>query len=543
MTHRHERQGSRRGPSRRRFIGLAATATAVPVAAFAVDKGLTAGPSDAKKVSDATKHTAAPPKRTVVSENSLPGDPNWGISNLGQPNDMLGYTGQASVLPGEPITLYASTTAPSFVVRAFRIGYYGGDNARLVWTSSTTTGRQQAQPAVSGGTNTVSCSWEPSMTISTDDWPEGSYLLRMDSETGPQRYAPVTVRSATTAGKTVIKNSTATWQAYNTYGGYDLYNGPGGTADYNDRSLAVSLDRPFDNNGAYYFTWHEQKFISLAEQLGMPLAYTTNMDIASDPDLLKGATALFCLGHDEYWSPPERTNVTTARDAGVNIAFMGANTMFRRTRLDSTTLGQNRLVICYKTSYTQDPMYGVNNALVTSDWREPPDPDPESSLTGTLYESNPANADFIVASPDSWVFANTGVQLGTSIPGLVGIEYDRVNPVYPVNRPIQVLSHSPLTCRGINSYSDAAYYTTPSGAGVFNSGTMRFVASMSGIYIYGVNKYTWAFTTQVATNLLQAFADGPAAAKYPANDNLESMQEWPGDPIAGNHNLWPPVVL
>jgi len=275
----------------------------------------------------------------------------------------------------------------------------------------------------------------------------------------------------------------------------------------------------------------------------MPLAYTTNMDIASDPTLLKGASALFCLGHDEYWSPPERTNVTAARDAGVNIAFMGANTMFRRTRLDSTSLGQNRLVICYKTSYEQDPMYGVNNALVTSDWREPPDPDPESSLTGTLYESNPTAANFIVASPDSWVFANTGVQLGTSIPGLVGIEYDRVNPVYPVNRPIQVLSHSPLTCRGINSYSDAAYYTTPGGAGVFNSGTMRFVASMNTITIYGVNQQTWAFTTQVCTNLLQAFDDGPAAAKYPANDNLDAMQEWPGDPIAGNHNLWPPVVL
>jgi hypothetical protein len=542
MPHRHESPRSRRGTSRRRFIGLAAAAAAVPAAAIAADKALASGPSDAKKVSDAAKRAAPKPKR-VVSENSLPGDPDWGISNLGGPNDMLGYAGQASVRPGQPITLYASTTAPSFVVRAFRIGYYGGDNARLVWTSSTTPGRQQPEPALIGATNTVSCSWEPSLTIPTDDWPEGSYLLRMDSETGPQRYAPVTVRSADTTGKTVIKNSTATWQAYNTYGGYDLYNGPGGTADYNNRSLAVSLDRPFDSNGAYYFTWHEQKFISLAEKLGMPLAYTTSMDIAADPQLLSGASALFCLGHDEYWSPPERANVTAARDAGVNIAFMGANTMFRRTRLDSTPLGADRLVICYKTSYMQDPMYGVDNAAVTSDWREPPDPDPESSLTGTLYESNPANASFVVASPDSWVFAGTGVQKGTNIPGLVGIEYDRVNPDYPVQRPIEVLSHSPLTCRGVNSYSDAAYYTTTSGAGVFNSGTMRFVASMSGIYIFGVNKDTWAFTTQVATNLLRAFANGPAASKYPANDNLDSMQEWAGDPIAAQHNLWPPVVL
>ena len=541
MTHRHERESSRRGPSRRRFIELAATATAIPAAGFAVDKALTANRSDAKKVSEAAKPTVLKPKR-IVSENSLQGDPNWQITNLGAWQAMMGYAGQASVLPGEPVTLYASTTAPSFVVRAFRIGYYGGDLARLVWTSSTVPGHQQPQNTVISSTNTVSTSWEPSLTIPTDDWPEGSYLLRMDSEDG-QRYVPVTVRSATTAGKTVIKNSTATWQAYNTWGGYDLYNGPGGTADYNNRSLAVSLDRPYDVNGAYYFTWHEQKLISLAEQLGMPLAYTTSMDIASDPNLLKGASALFCLGHDEYWSPPERASVTAARDAVLNVGFMGANTMFRRTRLDSTPLGQNRLVICYKTSYMEDPMYGVNNALVTSDWREPPDPDPESSLTGTLYEANPVDANFIVASPDSWVYANTGVQLGTSIPGLVGIEYDRVNPCYPVNRPIEVLSHSPLTCGGVNSYADAAYYTTPSGAGVFNSGTMRFVASMNTITEFGVNSSTWAFTTQVVTNLLQAFSDGPAAAKYPANDNLDQMQEWPGDPIAAQHNLWPPIVL
>jgi hypothetical protein len=47
----------------------------------------------------------------------------------------------------------------------------------------------------------------------------------------------------------------------------------------------------------------------------------------------------------------------------------------------------------------------------------------------------------------------------------------------------------------------------------------------------------------VTANVLHAFADGPAAAKYPAHDNLDSMHEWPGDPIAAQHNLWPPIVL
>ncbi len=160
-----------------------------------------------------------------------------------------------------------------------------------------------------------------------------------------------------------------------------------------------------------------------------------------------------------------------------------------------------------------------------------------------LYESNPADAPYVVASPDSWLFARTGVRKGTAFTGLVGIEYDRVNPVYPVERPIEVLSHSPLTCRGVNSYSDSAYYTHRGGAGVFTAGTMRWVACCNGLRLFGLNRRATAFTRRVTANLLRAFADGPAAAKYPAHDNLDAMQEWPGDPIAAQHNLWPPVHL
>jgi hypothetical protein len=423
------------------------------------------------------------------------------------------------------------------------MGWYHGDKARLVWQSASVQGHQQRPSTLIAPTNTVQCDWGESLTMPTHDWPEGSYLLRLDAESGAQRFIPLTVRSASTAGKVVIKNGVETWQAYNTWGGYDLYNGPGGTADYANRSLAVSLDRPYDASGAFMFLYHERKTVELAEQSGLPLAYVTSMDIDGNPQLLAGASALICPGHDEYWSPPERANVTAARDAGVNVAFLGANTLFRRTRLASTRLGPRRLVICYKTSYTEDPMYGKDNALVTSDWREPPSPDPESSLTGVLYESNPTSAPYVIASPDSWVYAGTGVTKGTRFTGLVGVEYDRVNPVYPVQRPIEVLSHSPLTCRGVNSYSDSAYYTHSGGAGVFAAGTMRFVATANELHLYGLNPRAWHFAQTVILNVLHGFADGPAAAKQPARDNLDAMNEWPGDPIAAQHNLWPPVTL
>ncbi len=64
------------------------------------------------------------------------GDPNWWIKKLGAPDAIIGYAGQASVLPGEPVDLYVSTTAREFKVQAFRVGWYGGDLARKVWESA-----------------------------------------------------------------------------------------------------------------------------------------------------------------------------------------------------------------------------------------------------------------------------------------------------------------------------------------------------------------------------------------------------------------------
>ena len=469
--------------------------------------------------------------RKLVPENSLPGDPHWAARHLGGQADVEGYASAESVLPGESFDLFASSTSSSVQVTAFRLGWYAGDGARKVWQSGPVrTGRQRAA-TMTQSTNTVLTDWDPVLTVATHDWPEGAYLLRLDAESGAQRYVPITVRSASTAGKVVLKHSVQTWQAYNTWGGYDLYKGPGQA--YSQRSLAVSLNRPYDVNGAEMFLTYERNLVKLAESLGLPLAYVTGTDIAGNPGLLDGASALISLGHDEYWTPAERANVTAARDAGVNLAFFGANALFRRTRLAAA----NRLVICYKTSYAADPMYGRDNTLVTSDWRDAPSADPESSLIGTIYEGYPADASFVVTSPSSWIYAGTGVSEGTSFPHLVGIEYDRVNPAYPLQRPIQVLSHSPLTCQGKASYADSAYYTHSGGAGVYNCGTMRWVEALYGDQPHGIGGRTPGFVRAVTTNILRAFADGPAAARHPAHDNLDSSHEYAGDPIGNSQSL------
>jgi len=512
--------------SRRAFLGLAAAGVAGAVSACSAGAG-SAGVRGAA--------ATARPWRNPVPENSLPGTSSWVIRHLGGTHEIEGYAGKASLAQGEPLPLFVSTTARGFTATAYRLGWYQGHGARQVWKSRTVRGGAQRAATVTGATNTVTTDWDPLLQVPTDDWPPGAYLVKLDADTGGQRYVPVTVRSPDCAGKVVLKNCVQTWQAYNMWGGYDLYKGPNGA--YADRSYVVSLDRPYDTNGANMFLTYERNIVKLAEFLttqrgGLDLAYVTSMDIDADPHLLDGASALVSMGHDEYWSPQERANVTAARNKGVNLAFFGANALFRRTRLQPTALGQAREVVCYKTAYTRDPEYKKDPAEVTSDWRDAPNSDPESTLIGTIYEGYPVDAPLVVSSPKSWVYAGTGVPAGASFPHLVGVEYDRVNPAYPVQRPIEVLSHSPLTCNGVASYGDSAYYTHSGGAGVYNSGTMRWVEAIYGDQPHGIGGKTPDFVRQVTTNVLRAFSQGPAADKYKANDNLDATHERDGSPIA-----------
>ena len=507
------------GLQRRAFLGAAAAAAI----------GATAGCSGEGAAQP--RPAAATPRRartTAVPERDLQGNPDFWIRSLGPSDAIEGYADQVSVRPGEAFTLHVSTTGSSFRVSAYRVGWYRGAQARLVWRSEEIRGRRQPEASFASATRTVSTQWEPMLTVATGGWPAGAYLLRLDGSNGHQRYVPLVVRSPEGAGKTVIVHAPETYQAYNLWGGYDLYQGENGS--YGTRSVQVSFDRPYDEDGAIRFMTYERAFVVLAERTGIPLAYTTGVDVERDPSILKGATAIYTLGHDEYWTPQRRAAVTRARDAGANVAFLGANTCYRRIRVAPAASGTaDRTVICYKSSVEQDPMYSADPSLATTDYRLPPAADPESSMTGVIYEGYPVDAPYVIHQPDHWLYAGTGVRKGQSFGHLVGVEFDRVNLGYPTPRPIEVLAHSPVVCEGQPDHSDTAYYTTSSGAGVFASGTMRWVESMMAGHRgdgddHHISAATGSFVTRVNTNLLLGFARGPAREHFPAaRDNLAAL--------------------
>ncbi|MFA1545256.1 N,N-dimethylformamidase beta subunit family domain-containing protein [Actinomadura chokoriensis] len=451
------------------------------------------------------------------SEQKQPGTPDWRVRHRGAEHEIEGYADHVSVRPGESFRLFVSTTTSGFTAEAFRTGWYGGAQARRVWRSGHQPGVKQPPAEIAKTTRTVSAVWRPSMTVPTSGWPAGSYLIRLSAASGAQRFVPITVRSPSGKGRVVVLNATTTWQAYNMWGGYDLYKGPSGGED--DRASAVSFDRPYDGNGAVKYLTYEQPAIALAEKLGVPLAYATDNDLHADPHLLDGARGLLSLGHDEYWSTIMRERAMQARDRGVNIAFLGANAVNRHIRYGGTRLGADRLVVCYKDAGS-DPMSRTNPAESTQDWRLPPMPRPESDIIGIQYLCFPAEGAFTVHRPDFWLFRGTGVRKGTRFPGVIGPEADALNHDGPTPSTLEIVAHSPITCGDRPAVGDASYYTVPSGAGVFATGTMRWVCSMRGPACgHGVTEAGREFVTRVSSTLIQAMAAGPLGHLHPSRPN------------------------
>ena len=534
---------------RRRFLAGAAVTGAVAVVAGVV--GDLAGGSSANRVAARprrVRQTPRPPQvvdtrmadgvvlpvsSAILAENAKPGAA-WWVTTPQRPGDIWGYASTTSAVHGDDVTLFVSTTAPHFHVEAYRMGYYQGIGGRLVWQSDEVAGAVQAPPTVVAPTNTVECHWAPSLTIRVDPtWPPGAYLLKLVGPTGQQQFVPLCVRDDQSTAAVVLLHCVTTWQAYNRWGGYSLYYGntggkltfthaPGG-GNYQDRARIVSFDRPYDwdwASGAADFVGNELPVVFHAEKLGLDVTNWTDIDLHARGDLLTRHRALVSLGHDEYWSYEMRAAARAALDAGVNLAFLGANACYRQIRLDATAIGPHRHQVCYK-SAAEDPFTGHDNARVTVNWPQPPVNRPESSLIGDMYQDIGAVADLVVTDASAWLFAGTGLTSGQHLAKVVVGEFDRYVPGGAGPANCDVLAHSLVANRGGN-YSDITWYTVPGGGGVFASGNASWVGNLVQPSLIPPNVLPPAnpanaeALVRMTENLYGVIALGPASATQPS---------------------------
>jgi hypothetical protein len=464
----------------------------------------------------------------VTAENERPGTTAWEIRGT-PPGMIAGFANVTSAQTGQPVTLYVSTDAATYQVKAFRMGYYGGDGARLVWTSSSLPGHVQPACPVAAGTNMVSCdNWSPSLRFTvTAAFVQGDYLFKLVGSGGQQSYVPLTVTDPASHAAILIKNDVYTWQAWNPYGGYDFYTGlgscPPDVYPPCNRARVVSFDRPYGyGHGAGDFLGQEYPLVRFAEEHGFNVTYTTDVDVEQDPAIVLQHKVILSLGHDECWSLVEREAVQSAATHGVNVVFFGASPMLRHVRLQPSPLGADREEVDYRDS-AADPLDGVGNPLeVTGNtWSSPPADWSEVPFVGANYdgylEPGEPEVPFVVADASAWIYQGTGLHNGSTLPGMLDSDFDQFDPgVSPAN--VEILAHSPMPLAETESqdndpYSDMTYYTDPGGAGVFDTGTVAWIPDLEASKLVG----------QMTLNLLTVFGQGPAGRSHPSVPNWQQF--------------------
>ena len=452
----------------------------------------------------------------IATENALTGNlpSEWDVSGIGDPT-IQGFATDISVNKGQTVTFKIKTTASAYRIDIYRLGYYGGRGARKVATINPSASLPQNQPACirdaatalnDCGNWAVSASWAvPSSAVS------GVYIARpVRTDNSGASHIIFIVRDDTGNSDLLFQTSDTTWHAYNFFGGANFYTGdgpvPGG------RARKVSYNRPFINRDASSigsgaiegFLWDsEYPMIRWLEANGYNVSYASGIDTDR-----RGSAALtphkifLSVGHDEYWSGPQRANVENARAAGVNLGFFSGNDVFWRTRWENSIAGTStpyRTLVCYKETWDNsktDP-----STEWTGTWRDPrfsPPSNggghPENALSGQLFMVDAFHSDpMFVSSAEGKLrfWRNTGLdtlaegQTAQLPPGVLGYEWDEV----PDNgfRPPGLIQMSTTTL-GVNRYEmdygstflpavathHLSLFRHSSGALVFGAGTTQW---------------------------------------------------------------------
>lgn len=468
----------------------------------------------------------------VVAENALPGSDGWRIggpepagtvaANRDGPvtPGIEGYLDATSATLGQRIAFHVSSASPTYTIEAYRMGWYQGQGGRLVWQSDQLPGWRQRAPRVDEETNLAEAHWDTTyeITLHAPPFVPGCYLFRLTGADGASRLVPLTIRDDTSHARFVVINPVADWQAYNEWGGASLYYGRGageGSRNFGNRARVVSYDRPYDwGLGAADFIGADLPLIMRMEEAGLDVTYATSIDVHDSPERLKRHAAVLSTAHDEYWTMQMRQGVEGARDAGVNLVFFGANAMFRQVRLEDSPQGPFRHQVCYKSS-SEDPLRQEAPDFTTVNWREAPVSRPECSLIGVQYDGL-GWADLVVTNPEGWIWADTGIERGQTFPRVVGPEFDRISSASPEN--VEIMARSPIEeVSGRESHADMTYYSAPSGAGVFATGTIAWIDKLTpGDGTLAPREPQLYHATM---NVLRAFGAGPAGGVHASTPN------------------------
>jgi hypothetical protein len=448
-----------------------------PVAASVLQKAAKAAPRKSPDFDWVEAFDGEP--RSIEEENKQPGSSNWKLHSARARGHIKGYVLEQSIRPGQTQRVYVRAPRSRWIrIEVYRMGWYGGRGGRLVLSSRKLKPRHQPACPHDSRTGLVECHWRP--TISFDvpfGLTSGVYVVKLLSDTGAASDCLFVLEAAAEAEPSplLVQLSTATYEAYNGWGGNSLY--PGGdpvAVTGTTQGVEVSFDRPYKTRtGAGQLFSRDFSAVQFVEREGYRATYTTGPSIDANPAQALGHKMLLDVGHSEYWSQRTADAFRHARDSGTNLAFLSSNTMVWRVRYEGHRM------VGYKEHATLDPnkteptgLMPLGGAPVTGTaWQECVTPRVAPGSGRTTYHYYPWRPSASL-QPD-WLFEGTGLTPSSLVHGIVGYEPDRTSPSSPPG--VEVVGSGNTLCQPggpLLGVGQSTLYTAHSGALVFSSGTL-----------------------------------------------------------------------
>lgn len=367
------------------------------------------------------------------------------------------YTDSIAYGPGATVRLHVCSSVETYRLEVVRDGL----SARPVLEREIRGGRWQDTPEQCSVTG---CGWTPSLEFRIgEDWPSGAYRITLtgrgtEGELSTQHLLIVRPLAGAKADRILQVAASATWTAYNTWGGSNHYQGITGPKR-NQYATTVSLERPLCRGfvtlpqdaprvplevspppgaGLRYphLEWafahghsnkyasagwasYDRHFLRWAEGAGFAVDLASQHELHFNPEILDGYACVVFVGHDEYWTWEMRDAIDRYIEGGGRVARFAGNFMWQ-IRLEKAGKAQ----VCYKyRAHAEDPVYrSADPSRTSGSWEAAETGRPGASTFGLnatqgLYAGWGGCAPrgvrgFPVYRPEHWAFTGTGLCYG-----------------------------------------------------------------------------------------------------------------------------------
>jgi hypothetical protein len=511
----------------------------------------------------------------------------WPRNDADNYPEIEGFADQTSVNVSGTIDFYVdvrddpNNTDPNFMLEIYRMGWYGGLGGRtMTWnhngqpaTYARLHGARQPVPQM-GEAGVIDClgqtpssrNWVSTYSLVVpSDWVSGVYLAKLTTlTTGKQSYIIFIVREDSRSSDFLFQCSVTTYQAYNPWGGNSFYSYPCDEIippctepPCCTPASAVSFNRPYAgmpfepfgyglgageffvqiNRG--WLAW-EYNMARWLERQGYDVTYSTSIDTHRPWPASKRIKTFLSVGHDEYWSPEMRSNVSAARGVGVNLAFFSANSCWNRILFDSAAR-QFGYIGPWRGSH-------LNNST---------DYPAEIELIGVEFVYNSVTSDMKLRNPlevplgRRWFFDHIqglNIEANRILTGLLGYELDgdwedpipcngitgahpRADTVILADSTFPADPQFTACPSSRTGHSYMTIYTAPSAAQVFATGSMDWnwgldnFGFMDGPPLYFSSRLN-ATAQQMTHNLLRTFAGKLTAPVTFTNADANTAGDW-----------------